>query len=138
MVIWTVWDTEVRECRGRGIGHNIYVAVVGQWLLRLEVRNLQCLFLTALLSPCGADYVKGRAGPVTGKQSNVQHVELHLLTQNVPDIESMNCGRDDGKWIEKEQRGWCPMNEVQLKKNRLSAWFNDSGQKIVFQSKKIW
>jgi hypothetical protein len=128
----------VREGMGRGIGHNIYVVMVGQRLLRLEVRNLHCLFLTALLSPCGADYVKGRAVPVTEKQSNVQDVELHPLTQNVPDIESMNRGRDDGKWIEKEQRGWCPMNEVELKKNRLSAWFNESGQKIVFQSKKIW
>lgn len=81
--------------------------------MKSEICNAS--FPTALLSPRGAGYVKGRTGPGTGKRSNVESVGLHLWTRNVPDIDSMNRGRDDGKWIEKEtERGCCPMDEVQL------------------------
>lgn len=51
--------------RWRGRGHNIYVAMVGQWLLRLEVRNLESLPLPALFSMGMRDMSgKGRTEPV--------------------------------------------------------------------------
>ena len=94
------------------------------------------LFQLPCYPPCGADYVKGRTGPGTGKRSIVESVGLHLLTRNVPDIDSMNRGRDDGKWIEQRQSGVAVRWRFSWAINKLSDEFNDSGQKIVFQSKK--
>jgi hypothetical protein len=68
----------------------------------------------------------------------VKNVEPHLLTQNVPVIVSVNSGKDDGKWIEEGRAGLLSGGEVQLEKNRLSAWSNDSGQIMVYRSKKMW
>jgi hypothetical protein len=70
--------------------------------------------------------------------ANVENAQPHLLTQNVPVIVGVNCGKDDGKWIEEGRAGLLSGGEVQLKRNRLSAWFSDSGQMIVSRSNKMW
>jgi len=85
--------------------------MVGQWLLRLEVRNLESLPLPALFSMGMRDMSgKGRTEPVK-KQLDVDNAQAYCLTrtyQRLDNDKDSNCGKAGGKWIERIERKLCP------------------------------